>query len=134
MKNINIYLSNHRFYPGIEDLVTLISDIMTTSGWVVRSSYRLNHEEINIVIEEFTDQRTIEYIEGIKKSVPEIKLVLLATEFPTVAKNFRSFNLFQKNKHILEIYPPDWISCLVIYKACVKGSKVLRNNRCRLQY
>lgn len=90
----NIYIANHGKRDGIEDFITILSGAIQRQGHEVTVGHELNVENINIVIDEFTNAIRNEEISAFKQQNPGAKLVLVLTEFVEQRLLVTSFNFF----------------------------------------
>jgi len=91
---ISIYIGNHGKRDGIEDYITLITQIFTSRGHTIKVSEALDENAVNIVIDEFTNFVRNQEILEFRKKHPNVKLIYVLTEFIEKRLFVRSFNFF----------------------------------------
>jgi len=95
--DINFYLYNHRSKLGIEDFVKIYTDIFTSHGFNVINSSKLETNNINIIIEEFTSPHILKEIIDFKKEKKGL-IYVIPTEFITkLPGKLKTFNFFSKS-------------------------------------
>lgn len=91
---INIYVANHGKRDGIEDFITILTDIFSKRGHEVNVTEELCLDSINLIIDEFTNIVNNLEISEFKKKYPEVKIVYVLTEFIEKKYLVKSFNFF----------------------------------------
>lgn len=97
MNLLNINVENHTSEKLIEDLIDVISDIFTSRNFKVIVSKKFKQDAVNLVIDEFSNQKFLKDFKKFKKKFPDTKFILLNTEFITKRFGFISFNLFSNS-------------------------------------
>ncbi|MBJ89123.1 MAG: hypothetical protein CMO98_04605 [Woeseia sp.] len=101
----SIFIGNHRYLFGVEDHIEILAELFGLDPKNMVLSKALIPGKLNIVIEEMSDPRMLEYVENFKSMYPETALMLVLTEFPTKAGRVVSFNEFQSvNIGLAEFY------------------------------
>lgn len=91
---INIYIANHGKTSGIEDIVEILKNTFITRKRKVFVTKKLEVGMMNIIIDEFTNFSTNNYILDFKKKNPSSKIILLKTEFIETKYLVTTYNFF----------------------------------------
>ncbi len=101
----SIFIGNHRYLFGVEDHIEILAELFGLDPKDMFLSKSFVPGRLNIVIEEMSDPRMLEYVENFKSLYPETALMLVLTEFPTKVGRVVSFNEFQSvNIGLSEFY------------------------------
>lgn len=92
--SLNIYIGNHGKSAGIEDHITMIRRLMEKRNISVKVSSSLDPQSINLIIDEFTNYLENNRLIKFRKSNPNVKIVVLLTEFIGKKWGVESFNHF----------------------------------------
>lgn len=90
----NLYVGNHGKKVGIEDYISIISDVFGKRGHEVIVSETLRPDAHNIVIDEFTNYIANLNLREFRRDNPKTKIIYVLTEFVERRKLVSSFNFF----------------------------------------
>lgn len=128
-KECFIVLGNHSTYHGIGDLVYML-DAYFSKRLSTKVSQFIVPNQINVMIDEFSNPQLVNYMAEFKRTYPETKFVILATEFVTkidiLGLSFgTTFNFF----HFLD--SPRNLAKLIAYKLGIKKRPPYLLARCQ---
>lgn len=90
----NLYVGNHGKKAGIEDYVSVITDLLKKRGHQVMVSEEFRSDANNLVIDEFTNFVANMELREFRHNNPQAKITYVLTEFVERRKLVRSFNFF----------------------------------------
>lgn len=90
----NLYVGNHGKKAGIEDYVSIITDVFEKRGHQIIVSEELRPDVSNLVIDEFTNFVANMELRKFRHNNPQAKITFVLTEFVERRKLVRTFNFF----------------------------------------
>jgi hypothetical protein len=91
MKTLYLTYSNHNDKSTTEDFLTYFNEFFKPFNIILTEKIQKN--EINLIIEEFTNEKFIKELKFIKENFPKTKILLIFTEYFN-HKGFKVFNNF----------------------------------------
>lgn len=91
----NLYIGNHGKRHGIEDFITIVSEIFARRHLPLEVSEILQPDAVNLVIDEFTNYMENEQLRTFRASHPDTPLILIVTEFVTQTRGIRTLNFYE---------------------------------------